>query len=105
MQADFLEAKCEEIDVRNKKLKPLGLAVGNSLYLYIEAVEIINKIVTGQNCTTCTKWRIQNLSRQNDSYSLAVSVQLCSTRCTRAGTPDNSADIDYGHFPQEQLLS
>ncbi|CAK9023004.1 unnamed protein product [Durusdinium trenchii] len=43
-KADFLEAKCEEIDVRNKKLK-----------------------------------------------------------CTRAGTPDNSADIDYEHFPQEEV--
>lgn len=27
-----------------------------------------------------------------------VAVQL---RCTRAGTPDNSADIDYDHFPEE----
>ena len=22
-------------------------------------------------------------------------------RCTRAGTPDNSADVDYDHFPEE----
>eukprot|EP00435_Cladocopium_sp_Y103_P044595 s1378_g12.t1 len=42
-KADFLEAKCEHIDVKNKVVK-----------------------------------------------------------CTRAGTPDNSADIDYDHFPEER---
>jgi len=41
-KADFLEAKCEHVDVKNKVL-----------------------------------------------------------RCTRAGTPDNSADVDYDHFPEE----
>lgn len=43
-KADFLEAKCEHIDVKNKVVK-----------------------------------------------------------CTRAGTPDNSADIDYDHFPEESV--
>jgi len=43
-KADFLEAKCEHIDVKKKVVK-----------------------------------------------------------CTRAGTPDNSADIDYDHFPEESV--
>ena len=34
-----------------------------------------------------------------------VAVQLRVSqhplRCTRAGTPDNSADVDYDHFPEE----
>ena len=33
--------------------------------------------------------------------SWAAWVTQNRLRCTRAGTPDNSADIDYDHFPEE----